>query len=118
MKRLCGAGLFWVAIVAFNIAGYVTPLYGQASAIVNSGLPSGQAGRADPSSAAPASPSDELNSHLPSWLRFSGQLRFRGAGIFGDFFSPDSNDSYLLTRLRLNMRINATSWMSFHFQGQ
>jgi hypothetical protein len=72
----------------------------------------------DSAPAAPNPPSDELNSHLPSWVQFSGEARLRGAGILGDFYKPDSDDSYMLTRLRLNMQIKPTSWMRFYFQGQ
>lgn len=61
--------------------------------------------------------SDELNSHLPSWLRFSGELRFRAAASLGDFYR-DSYDPYLLTRLRLNMLITPVSWLKFNFQAQ
>jgi hypothetical protein len=60
---------------------------------------------------------DHLNSYLPDWLAFSGELRFRSAGIVGDFYR-DSNDTYLLTRLRLNMTIKPASWLKFYFQGQ
>ncbi len=63
-------------------------------------------------------PSDALNKHLPSWLRLSGELRLRAADIAGDFFKAHANDSYLLTRLRLNLQIRTTSWMNFYFQAQ
>lgn len=119
MKRLWATQFFLAIIITAGITVYVTPLHGQqqAATVVNNSLPAGSTKPAD-SLPAPRSPSDELNSHLPSWLRFSGEIRLRGAGIFGDFFRPDSNDSYLLTRLRLNMQIKATSWMNFYFQGQ
>ncbi len=73
----------------------------------------------DPQQPQPAeqSISDRLNSHLPAWLRFSGEVRFRSAGILGDFYR-DSDDSYMLTRLRLNMELKPTSWLKFYFQGQ
>jgi hypothetical protein len=99
-------------------AGDAPSLAQQTAAIANNSLPSGTANPADPPATAPASPSDELNAHLPSWLRFGGEVRVRGAGIFGDFFKPGSTDYYLLTRLRLNMQIKAASWMNFYFQGQ
>lgn len=71
-----------------------------------------------PPATASRPPSDELNSHLPAWLRFSGEIRLRGDGMLGDFFMPDTDDANLLTRLRLNMQIKATSWMNFYFQAQ
>ncbi|HEX4485489.1 MAG TPA: hypothetical protein VH088_04440, partial [Terriglobales bacterium] len=64
------------------------------------------------------SPSDELNEHLPKWLRFSGEIRLRGEGVDGLGFKPDNDTGYALTRVRLNMRIQPTAWMAFVFQGQ
>ncbi len=60
--------------------------------------------------------SGELNSHLPSWLHFSGEIKLQ-CGILGDFFR-NTDDSYLLTRLRLNMAIKPTSWLKFYLQGE
>ena len=62
--------------------------------------------------------SDDLNSHLPKWLRFSGEYRLRGEGYTGGAFKPDHDDAYLLSRLRLNMTIRAESWLKFSFQAQ
>src|SRR5947209_6297357 len=94
----------------------------QTAAIVSGPAPAASDKQPDPAPtpAPPAAmaPSDMLNSHLPSWLRFSGEIRLRGAGILGDFYKPDSNDAYMLTRLRLNMKIKPTPWMSFNFQAQ
>lgn len=101
------------------VVAAISPLLAQQTVtIANNSVPSETTKLADPPADPPASPSDELNAHLPSWLRFSGEVRLRGVGIFGDFFSPDSTDYYLLTRLRLNMQIRAASWMNFYFQGQ
>src|SRR5579859_932510 len=60
--------------------------------------------------------SGELNSHLPSWLHFSGEIKLQ-CGILGDFFR-NTDDSYLLTRLGLNMAIKPTSWLKFYLQGE
>jgi hypothetical protein len=62
--------------------------------------------------------SDGLNQSLPQWLSFSGEIRLRAEGFVDAGFKPDDDDGYLLTRLRLNMRVQATSWMRFMFQGQ
>ena len=62
--------------------------------------------------------SDEPNSHLPKWLRFSGEYRLRGEGYTGGAFKPDHDDAYLLSRLRLNMTIQPESWLKFSFQAQ
>jgi hypothetical protein len=93
----------------------------QVSAVVSGSAPVSSDKQPDPAPPAPATPktpSDMLNSHLPSWLRFSGEIRLRGAGILGDFFKPDSNDAYMLSRLRLNMQIKTRPWLSFNFQAQ
>ena len=119
MKKI-HAGLF-LGVMVFAIG--VTHVAGQqtitaTATIASNSVPGSSAKQPDPPPPDPKSPSDELNSHLPSWLRFSGEIRLRGAGIFGDFFKPDSDDSYMLSRLRLNMQIKATSWMNFYFQAQ
>ena len=61
---------------------------------------------------------DDLNSHLPKWLRFSGEYRLRGEGYTGGAFKPDHDDAYLLSRLRLNMTIRPAAWLKFSFQAQ
>jgi hypothetical protein len=63
------------------------------------------------------SPMDAVNNELPSWLRFSGQLRARVEGYTGGSFKPNHADAYVLTRLWLNMKIQPTSWLKFFFQG-
>jgi hypothetical protein len=64
------------------------------------------------------SPSDAFNEHMPKWLRFSGEIRLRGEGFTGAGFKPDDGTGYMLSRVRLNMRVQPTSWMTFMFQGQ
>ncbi len=114
MKRLCPRLLLSITLIAL-----VTPLFGQQPAmIVNDSSAPPSTKQPDPPPVAPKPPSDELNARLPSWLRFSGEIRLRGAGMLGDFFKPDTDDSYLLTRLRLNMQVTPTSWMNFYFQAQ
>src|SRR5688572_25948514 len=63
-------------------------------------------------------PSDELNAQLPKWLRFNGEYRARVEGFGGGGFRKDNDDLYLLNRFRINMRIEPTPWLRFHFQGQ
>jgi hypothetical protein len=63
-------------------------------------------------------PSDELNKQLPNWLRFSGEFRVRLEGFTGGGFRAGNDDDYLLTRLRINLRIQPASWLKFEFQGQ
>ena len=63
-------------------------------------------------------PSDALNKQLPKWLRFSGEYRARAEGFTGGLFTPGNDDAYLLNRIRLNMRVAPTGWLSFSFQAQ
>jgi hypothetical protein len=59
-----------------------------------------------------------VNKHLPSWLRFSGEYRMRFEGVDGAGFRSDARDAYVLSRVRINMRVAPTYWMRFQFQGQ
>ncbi|HZI50559.1 MAG TPA: alginate export family protein [Terriglobia bacterium] len=59
-----------------------------------------------------------VNRELPAWLRFSGEYRMRLEGVDGAGFRPDSKDAYVLSRVRINMRVSPTYWMRFMFQGQ
>ncbi len=63
-------------------------------------------------------PSDEVNKELPGWIRFSGEYRARLEGFSGGGFKKDSEDAYLLNRLRLNLLIKPASWLKFYVQGQ
>lgn len=63
-------------------------------------------------------PSDELNSQLPKWVRFSGEYRGRLEGFSGGAFKPDNRDLYFLNRFRINMKLQPASWLKFQFQGQ
>src|SRR5438093_10914985 len=62
--------------------------------------------------------SDSLNEELPQWLRFGGEFRSRVEGFTGSGYRPDSEDGYLLTRLRINMKITPAPWLKFFVQGQ
>jgi len=62
--------------------------------------------------------SDGLNSSLPSWVHFNGEYRTRFEGVGGLGFKPNTDDAFLLGRLRLNMKISPVSWMRFQFQAQ
>lgn len=63
-------------------------------------------------------PSDYLNQYLPAWLRVSGETRVRFEGFTGSAFRHSSNDDHLLTRLRLNARIQPLSRLTFRVQAQ
>ena len=62
--------------------------------------------------------SNELNDQLPNWLRFSGEYRLRVEGFTGGGFKANNEDTYLLSRLRLNMFLQPKSWLKFGFQAQ
>jgi hypothetical protein len=64
------------------------------------------------------SPTGVLNENLPKWIRFSGEYRARFEGFTGGGFKPGNDDEYLLSRLRLNLKLQATPWLKFTFQGQ
>ena len=57
-------------------------------------------------------PATYINSWLPSWLRLSGDFRFRQEGRTGYGFIPDNDYATGLTRTRINLDITPTSW--FH----
>ena len=61
---------------------------------------------------------DTSNVALPHWLQFSGELRSRLEGVTGSGFKPNSDDVYMLTRVRLSMKIEPTAWLRFVIQGQ
>ena len=68
--------------------------------------------------AAAQTPSDKLNQELPKWLRFSGEYRARIEGFTGGGFRDGFDDGYFLNRVRINMKIEANSWIRVVFQGQ
>jgi hypothetical protein len=62
--------------------------------------------------------SEQFNQLLPTWLRFSGEIRERFEGYSGGSFKHDSTNDYDLHRLRLGMEIKPTSWVQFYFELQ
>jgi hypothetical protein len=54
---------------------------------------------------------------LPPWLHIGGQLRARAEEYTGGGFKPDNSDSYLLTRLLLNARVQPTQKISLFAEG-
>src|SRR5690349_8198258 len=61
---------------------------------------------------------NEWNSLLPRWLRFSGEYRARVEGYDNILFRPEVSDAYLLNRIRLTAVIRPTDWLKFSFQAQ
>ncbi len=62
--------------------------------------------------------SEVLNAELPKWLQIGGEYRARVEGFTGGGFKVNTDDAYLLSRLRLNMTIRPESWLKFGFQAQ
>jgi hypothetical protein len=54
---------------------------------------------------------------LPPWLHIGGQVRARAEGYTGGGFKPDNSDSYVLTRLLLNARVQPTRKTSLFVEG-
>lgn len=61
---------------------------------------------------------EAVNAELPKWLRFGGEYRARLEGFTNLGFRPNSQDHYLLNRVRLNLKIEPVDWMRFVFQAQ
>jgi hypothetical protein len=62
--------------------------------------------------------SQYLNEELPRWMRFNGELRTRLETFSGEAFRRDSTDSFLLTRLRINLALQPVPWLRLFAQGQ
>lgn len=62
--------------------------------------------------------SEGLNAQLPKWLQLGGEYRARFEGFTGGGFKANTEDAYLLSRLRLNMTLAPESWLKFGFQAQ
>jgi len=65
-----------------------------------------------------AFPATVINKVLPKWLRFSGEYRLRPEDHTAYSFTAGNNDAFFLSRLKLNMQIIPTSWMSAFVQMQ
>ena len=49
-----------------------------------------------------------------SWLKIGGEVRTRMEAPTAQNFLSDSDDSYDLTRVRLNLRVSPTPWLRFY----
>jgi hypothetical protein len=61
---------------------------------------------------------ESANSHLPSWLKLSGEVRLRYESRQGLGFQEGNDDGYGLVRTRLNIDIQPKRWLQFFVQGQ
>jgi alginate export protein len=62
-------------------------------------------------------PIENLNDTLPRWLRFGGEFRSRVASEDGIGYTK-TNDSYLLSRVRVDVTIQPSKWLSFFGETQ
>jgi hypothetical protein len=60
----------------------------------------------------------EANKELPDWLQVGGLFRARFEGFLGRNFTHAENDVHFLNRLRIDVTVRATRWMSFVLEGQ
>lgn len=63
-------------------------------------------------------PAAEVNKVFPRWLHFSGEYRIRPEEHTAYSFTPDNNDGFVLSRLRLNLEMTPTTWFDAFVQAQ
>lgn len=61
---------------------------------------------------------NRFNEVLPAWLRVRGEFRERVEGFDGLGFTPDRDDTYSLSRFRLNATVTPSPSLSFQGQVQ
>lgn len=62
--------------------------------------------------------SEELNDHLPSWLRVGGEYRLRWEGRTGQGGTENRDDSYFLNRVRLDLTFKLSKQWTVFVQAQ
>ncbi|HEY4085073.1 MAG TPA: alginate export family protein [Bryobacteraceae bacterium] len=62
-------------------------------------------------------PASTIDKALPSWMQFGGEYRARFEGYSGGSFKHNATDDYLLSRLKLQMTIQASKWLKFFAEG-
>ena len=60
----------------------------------------------------------EANKELPDWLQIGGLDRARFEGFLGRNFTDGANDVHFLNRLRIDLTVRATRWMSIILERQ
>src|ERR1700704_3194611 len=73
--------------------------------------PTSQTAFDGPKSGACLYPIERLNQALPRWLRFGGEYRSRIEDA-DDIKYTTTNDTYLLSRFRLNATIQPANWVT------
>jgi hypothetical protein len=88
-------------VAALQSDASITPIGGPA------GAPQIQS---TPYNAPDTRPTGFLNDHLPPWIQFGVEERFRFEGYTNSGFKPGNNDSYMLNRFRLGMILKPVEW--------
>ncbi len=83
------------------------------SASVSTSASAGKTAEADAAGLA-----SEINKRLPGWLSIGGEFRLRYEGKTGRGGLAGNDDSYALSRFRLNLTIKPTDQLTFFIQGQ
>jgi len=63
-------------------------------------------------------PAADVDAHLPRWIRFEAEERFRVEGYQNASFREGNDDSYLLNRFRFQADLKLTRWFKFVSQMQ
>src|SRR4030095_2472908 len=82
-------------------------------------LPGFAQAQATPPAPSPQAPlPNRLNEVMPTWLRVRAEFRERVEGFESAGFVPDRDDSYYLSRFRLNATVTPSKLLSFQAQVQ
>lgn len=63
-------------------------------------------------------PVSNLDAHLPKWLNFEAEERFRSESYSNSSFKQGNDDSYLLNRFRFQADLRLSPWLRFTSQVQ
>jgi hypothetical protein len=124
----CGAPKLFRAAAVFLLCAGAARLSAQYDKVAALGSDAGITPIGGPASAPPIEtssyglpdfrPTGFLNDHLPNWLQFGLEERFRWEGYTNSGFKPGNNDSYLLNRFRFGTFIQPVSWFKIVAQVQ
>ena len=75
-------------------------------------------GSAQPYDVGDFRPAGKLDAHLPGWLNFEAEERFRYEGYENSGFKQGKDDSYMLNRFRFQLDMRIGSWFKFVSEAQ